>query len=210
MPDMAAGRAFAVFGPSVSIINNPESTGCSPDKSTYLAVVCLKTGFGMDSLEWVVLQSFSEPRRPPRAPPPTSMAAKSSASELPFYHGKLSRDEAEHALNSNFRDGVHLVRVSTSSPGDYVLSLCASRQTLHFQIKHQGEVCSGACSPVAVGAVAVWVGGGFAGHGLVRGIYASRGWGEGWNSFSHLPPWCSRVSLPPPAVLVQHRRRSPL
>ncbi len=77
--------------------------------------------------------------------------AKSSATELPFYHGKLSREEAEHVLNSNFREGVHLVRVSTSSPGDYVLSLCASRQTLHFQIKHQGEVraCTRGCPRVA-------------------------------------------------------------
>lgn len=57
-----------------------------------------------------------------------------------YFHGKISRVEAEGILSARLAEGLFLVRVSTSSPGDYVLSLVCSGQTLHFQIKSQGEV----------------------------------------------------------------------
>lgn len=56
-----------------------------------------------------------------------------------YFHGKISRTDAESLLQSARVEGSFLVRVSTSSPGDYVLSLVCGGQILHFQIKHQGE-----------------------------------------------------------------------
>jgi hypothetical protein len=68
------------------------------------------------------------------------MSAANNAAELPFFFGKLTRDEAEQLLMNNAKEGSFLARVSTSSPGDFVLSLVCNRQVLHFQIRHQGEV----------------------------------------------------------------------
>ncbi|XP_069607069.1 breast cancer anti-estrogen resistance protein 3 homolog [Ranitomeya imitator] len=48
-----------------------------------------------------------------------------------WYHGPLSRQEAEGLLQT---DGDFLIRDSLSSPGDYVLSCVSSRQVLHFKI----------------------------------------------------------------------------
>ncbi|XP_077109235.1 breast cancer anti-estrogen resistance protein 3 homolog [Ranitomeya variabilis] len=48
-----------------------------------------------------------------------------------WYHGPLSRQEAERLLQT---DGDFLIRDSLSSPGDYVLSCVSSRQVLHFKI----------------------------------------------------------------------------
>lgn len=55
----------------------------------------------------------------------------------PYFHGKLSRREAEVLLNGQ-ADGVWLIR-KHSSPNDYVLSMTGSGQSQHFVIQHQGE-----------------------------------------------------------------------
>ena len=62
-----------------------------------------------------------------------------SADQL-FFHGKISRVEAEQILVQYAIEGAYLVRTSTSSPGDYVLSMLCQRKPQHFQIKNQGEV----------------------------------------------------------------------
>ncbi|CAN2389885.1 SH2 domain containing 3A, partial [Pristimantis euphronides] len=48
-----------------------------------------------------------------------------------WYHGPLSRQEAEGLLQT---DGDFLIRDSLSSPGNYVLSCVCSSQVLHFKI----------------------------------------------------------------------------
>ncbi|KAG9463759.1 hypothetical protein GDO78_021157, partial [Eleutherodactylus coqui] len=48
-----------------------------------------------------------------------------------WYHGPLSRQEAEGLLQT---DGDFLIRDSLSSPGDYVLTCVSSGQILHFKI----------------------------------------------------------------------------
>ena len=57
-----------------------------------------------------------------------------------FYHGKISRVEAEQLLQALGVEGCYLVRTSSSTPGDYALSIFSQRQAQHFQIKSQGEV----------------------------------------------------------------------
>ncbi|XP_062304525.1 breast cancer anti-estrogen resistance protein 3 homolog isoform X3 [Osmerus eperlanus] len=48
-----------------------------------------------------------------------------------WYHGAVSREGAESLLQ---RDGDFLVRDSSSSPGDYVLSCCWRNEPMHFKI----------------------------------------------------------------------------
>ncbi|XP_065202504.1 tyrosine-protein kinase Shark-like [Planococcus citri] len=62
-------------------------------------------------------------------------------SRIAFYHGKLSREDAEKLLKeSNDGDGTFLVRDSNSSSGDYVLSVLSNDEVIHFQIrKHQND-----------------------------------------------------------------------
>ena len=57
-----------------------------------------------------------------------------------FYHGKISRVEAEQLLSAAKMEGMYLVRTSSSTPGDYALSIYSQRMPQHFQIKSQGEV----------------------------------------------------------------------
>lgn len=57
-----------------------------------------------------------------------------------YFFGKIPRTEADHML-TGAPDGSFLLRVSTSSAGDYVLSVSYNGGAFHFQIKSQGEVC---------------------------------------------------------------------
>ncbi|XP_013856952.1 growth factor receptor-bound protein 14 [Austrofundulus limnaeus] len=77
-------------------------------------------------------------------------AAQSSASNLaihlaqPWFHGKLSREEAQRLITQQgLVDGVFLLRDSQSSPKTFVLSLCHMQKIKHFQIlpvDDEGEV----------------------------------------------------------------------
>ncbi|EGD80371.1 hypothetical protein PTSG_10626 [Salpingoeca rosetta] len=59
--------------------------------------------------------------------------------EQSFFHGSLGRSRAEALMTSSPDDGTFIIRTSTSTPGNYVLSLVAQRNVLHFQIRNQGE-----------------------------------------------------------------------
>ncbi|KAJ8976560.1 hypothetical protein NQ317_014213 [Molorchus minor] len=56
--------------------------------------------------------------------------------DICWYHGKITREEAENVLMQDGRkNGLFLVRDSSSSTGDYVLSVFYNEQVSHFQIR---------------------------------------------------------------------------
>ncbi|XP_011302292.1 tyrosine-protein kinase shark isoform X2 [Fopius arisanus] len=58
--------------------------------------------------------------------------------DISWYHGKLSREGAENLLKQD-DDGVFLVRESSTSTGDYVLSVLHNEEVIHYQIRKHGE-----------------------------------------------------------------------
>ncbi|CAL1272831.1 unnamed protein product [Larinioides sclopetarius] len=77
----------------------------------------------------------------PPLPPLVKSASRSSLDEgISWFHGKITRDAAEHILEiSGNQEGLFLVRESSSSPGDYVLSLIHDNSPIHYQIRRHGE-----------------------------------------------------------------------
>ncbi|XP_057672099.1 tyrosine-protein kinase Shark [Diorhabda carinulata] len=60
--------------------------------------------------------------------------------DIHWFHGKLTREEAENLLCQDGRkDGLFIVRDSNSSSGDYVLSVYHNNQVSHFQIRRHAE-----------------------------------------------------------------------
>ena len=68
----------------------------------------------------------------------------------PWFHGKISRDEAERLLRpSDSTDGLFLVRESTNFPGDYTLCVC-------FQSKVIIDYFKGFCDEIHFYEFWVW------------------------------------------------------
>ncbi|KAK9876961.1 hypothetical protein WA026_015994 [Henosepilachna vigintioctopunctata] len=58
---------------------------------------------------------------------------------MPWFHGKISREEAERVLHPR-TDGLFLIRESTNFPGDYTLCVCFQNKVEHYRIKtHDGK-----------------------------------------------------------------------
>ncbi|CAH1103384.1 unnamed protein product [Psylliodes chrysocephalus] len=51
-----------------------------------------------------------------------------------WFHGKISRDEAENLLRPR-SDGLFLIRESTNFPGDYTLCVCFQSKVEHYRVK---------------------------------------------------------------------------
>jgi len=66
---------------------------------------------------------------------------RSTGESLLWYHGRITRDAAAHILQSQARnrDGFFLVRDCSSKSGDYVISVLANGQIMHFQIHCMGD-----------------------------------------------------------------------
>jgi hypothetical protein len=60
---------------------------------------------------------------------------------MPWFHGKISRQETEELLHPR-TDGLFLVRESTSSTGDYALSVCFDKEVVHYLIEYKSGVLS--------------------------------------------------------------------
>ncbi|XP_058117009.1 tyrosine-protein kinase Shark [Anopheles coustani] len=58
---------------------------------------------------------------------------------LCWFHGKISREDAEDILRREGSDGVFLVRESSSSEGDYVLSVLFMGEVVHYAIRRHGD-----------------------------------------------------------------------
>lgn len=56
-------------------------------------------------------------------------------SSLSWFHGSITRDEAEHLLQPR-EDGLFLVRESTNFPGDYTLCVCFQGKVEHYRVKY--------------------------------------------------------------------------
>ncbi|XP_022216318.2 tyrosine-protein kinase Abl [Drosophila obscura] len=54
---------------------------------------------------------------------------------MPWFHGSITRDEAEHLLQPR-EDGLFLVRESTNFPGDYTLCVCFQSKVEHYRVKY--------------------------------------------------------------------------
>ncbi len=52
---------------------------------------------------------------------------------MPFFHGRISRDEAEAALQPR-ENGLFLIRESSNFPGDFTLCVCVSGYVEHYHI----------------------------------------------------------------------------
>ncbi|KAK2705363.1 hypothetical protein QYM36_017408 [Artemia franciscana] len=52
---------------------------------------------------------------------------------MPWFHGKISRDQAEQLLFPR-EDGLFLVRESTNFPGDYTLCVCYQGKVEHYRV----------------------------------------------------------------------------
>lgn len=65
--------------------------------------------------------------------PPRKCEVKLNA--MPWFHGSISRDEAEHLLQPR-EDGLFLVRESTNFPGDYTLCVCFQGKVEHYRVKY--------------------------------------------------------------------------
>ncbi|KAI8044917.1 hypothetical protein M5D96_001093 [Drosophila gunungcola] len=73
---------------------------------------------------------------------PTAMAPQQGRSRcevklnaMPWFHGSITRDEAEHLLQPR-EDGLFLVRESTNFPGDYTLCVCFQSKVEHYRVKY--------------------------------------------------------------------------
>ncbi|XP_015522213.2 tyrosine-protein kinase Shark isoform X1 [Neodiprion lecontei] len=63
-----------------------------------------------------------------------------SEENIAWYHGDLSRQDAENMLKEEgTEDGTFLVRNSSSSLGDYVLSVLHNGEVIHYQIRKHEE-----------------------------------------------------------------------
>ena len=57
-----------------------------------------------------------------------------------WFHGKLSRQEAEEILKEDgFDEGLFLVRCSSSAVGDFVMSVVHKHEVIHYQIRRRQE-----------------------------------------------------------------------
>lgn len=63
---------------------------------------------------------------------------EAKANNMPWFHGKISREMAEKLLNPR-KDGLFLVRESTNFPGDYTLCVCFESRVEHYRIILQGD-----------------------------------------------------------------------
>ncbi|KAH8384584.1 hypothetical protein KR093_001801 [Drosophila rubida] len=58
---------------------------------------------------------------------------------IKWFHGRLTREDADELLKQGCDDGTFLVRESSTATGDFVLSLLYQGEVCHYQIRRHGE-----------------------------------------------------------------------
>ncbi|XP_034107520.1 tyrosine-protein kinase Shark [Drosophila albomicans] len=58
---------------------------------------------------------------------------------IKWFHGRLTREDADELLKQSCDDGTFLVRESSTAAGDFVLSLLYQGEVCHYQIRRHGE-----------------------------------------------------------------------
>ncbi|XP_065188437.1 tyrosine-protein kinase CSK-like [Sycon ciliatum] len=72
---------------------------------------------------------------------PTTYVMQRSAVKLhamPWYHGKISREEAERLLHPR-KDGLYLIRESVNYPGDFTLCVCFEGNVEHYRVTRRNN-----------------------------------------------------------------------
>ena len=65
----------------------------------------------------------------------TTKLTKNGNHSWPWFHGKITRDEAEQLLKpTESKDGLFLVHESTNFPGEYTLCVCFQSKVEHYRI----------------------------------------------------------------------------
>ncbi|XP_048883158.1 cytoplasmic protein NCK1-like isoform X2 [Brienomyrus brachyistius] len=104
---------------------------------------------GLVPKNYVVVRQDSHDSPEAAGPPPPDCdyiepAATGSFAGQPWYYGRVTRQQAEVALNVRGGDGDFLIRDSESSPHDFSISLKAQSKNKHFKVQlKDGLYCIG-------------------------------------------------------------------
>ncbi|NXA44247.1 SHC1 protein, partial [Eudromia elegans] len=116
----ASGRAELFDDPSYVNVQNVDKTRPGPAPAAN----------GSAQRDLFDMKPFEDAlRAPPPAAPPAPASMEEQLRREPWYHGKMSRKEAEKLLRLN---GDFLVRESTTTPGQYVLTGLQGGQPKHL------------------------------------------------------------------------------
>ncbi|NWJ00349.1 SHC1 protein, partial [Crypturellus undulatus] len=122
----ASGRSDLFDDPSYVNVQNVDKTRQAP------APAALPAANGSAQRDLFDMKPFEDALRAPAAALPPAQVVASMEEQLrrePWYHGKMSRKEAEKLLKLN---GDFLVRESTTTPGQYVLTGLQGGQPKHL------------------------------------------------------------------------------
>lgn len=90
-----------------------------------------------DGLEGMIPANFVFPRVDSDGPPAAEVTVGSKQAvklrEMPWFHGKMTREEAEKKLDVT-KDGHFLVRESNNFPGDYTLCVSFEKKVEHYRV----------------------------------------------------------------------------
>jgi c-src tyrosine kinase len=78
-------------------------------------------------------------KKPPKVSQDSLPKTAVQLHKMPWFHGKISRSEAEVKLNP-MQNGLYLVRESTNFPGDYALCVCFTNKIEHYHIKFKDNM----------------------------------------------------------------------
>lgn len=151
--NLITGGGSSSTGPSslmsTSLTSNsssqPPSVNIPPIMSTSLHSGSFETcggnvgatsGVSSSAAGWSSTSSLS-PTLPsqPSSLQPNTRKCEVKLNAMPWFHGSITRDEAEHLLQPR-EDGLFLVRESTNFPGDYTLCVCFQGKVEHYRVKY--------------------------------------------------------------------------